>query len=56
MAVHATQLSAVSAMSMMSVTELKWTLIGRMRYKLQRAVRRAPRSAKRLHFGGWEMR
>lgn len=56
MAVHASQFSAVSAMSMMSVTELKWTLVRRMRYRLQRVVRRAPRSAKRLHFGGWDMR
>jgi hypothetical protein len=57
MATHSVPpLSAISAMSMMSVTELKWTLVRRMKYRLGRAIWRKPRSVKHLHFGGWEMR
>jgi hypothetical protein len=50
-AAQATQpMSALSALSMMSVTELKWALLKRLRYRLSRAIGKVPRSARRMHF------
>lgn len=50
-------MSAFTAMSMISISELRWHLLKRARYRIRQAFRtKRTKIARRPHFGGWEMR